>query len=466
MIHSEPQYRVKRLLDFVKESFSSEHKDFTTGSLRKAIFLLAIPMMLEMGMESVFAIVDIFFVSKLGPRAIATVGLTESAMAIIYSIAFGLGMAVTAMVARRVGEKKYEEASRSGAQSIVLALGVSILISITGFFFAEKILLLLGASAATASYGFTFTKILLTGNMVIMLLHLMNGIFRGAGDAAIAMKSLWVANLCNIIFCPLFIQVFGWGIQGAAIATTTGRGIGVCYQLYHLLKGKGIIKMHVKYFIPVISILKSLLNVAVTATLQFIVASASWIAMARIMASFGDKAVSGYTIAIRLLIFFIMPAFGLSNAAATLVGQNLGAQQPERAALSVWKVAKYNAVFMAFVSVLFFFTADFFIGLIASDSETMQTGVKALRIISLGYVFFGIGMVLMNAFNGAGDSRTPTWINLFWFWLFQIPLAYATAIVLHWGPVGVFVAIVVTETLVTITSAIIFQRGKWKLVKI
>lgn len=458
--------KLHTILSFLKESFSSEHKDFTTGSLRKAIFLLAIPMMIEMVAESVFALVDIFFVSQLGPKAIATVGLTEGVMAIIYFIAFGLGMAITAMVARRVGEKNYDAASKAGAQSIMLAITLSIVIGACGFFFPKNILLLMGASKETTAYGFIFTKILISGNVVIMLIHLMNGIFRGAGDAAIAMKSLLLANICNIIFCPLFIKVFGLGIQGAAIATTTGRAIGVCFQLYQLLKGKGIIKMYLKYFLPDVAILKALLSVAVTATLQFIVASASWIAMARIMAGFGDKAVSGYTIAIRLLVFFIMPAFGLSNAAATLVGQNLGAKQPDRAEQSVWKVTKYNAVFMAAVSVFFLLFAEFFVAFITDDVEAIAIGVKALRIISLGYIFFGVGMVMMNAFNGAGDSKTPTWIHLFWFWVFQIPLAYLAAVVLNWGPKGVFIAIVVTETLVTITSLILFKRGKWKLVKI
>jgi putative MATE family efflux protein len=456
----------QRIISFVKESLNSEHKDFTTGSLRKAIFLLAIPMILEMCMESVFAVVDIFFVSKLGPQATTTVGLTESVMTIIYSIAFGLGMATTAMVARRVGEKSYDGASKSGAQSIMLALTVSVCISMIGLFFSKSVLHLMGASDATVAYGSVFTKILLTGNAVIMLLHLMNGIFRGAGNAAIAMKSLWVANICNIILCPLFIMYFGWGIKGAAIATTMGRGIGVCYQFYHLLKGKGIVKLQLKFFLPDTEILKSLLSISVTATLQFIVASASWIAMARIMAGFGDKAVSGYTIAIRLLVFFILPAFALSNAAATLVGQNLGAKQPERAEQSVWLVAKYNAIFMACVTVLFFIGAEFFVSLIAKDPEVIATGTKALRTISLGYIFYGIGMVMMNAFNGAGDSKTPTLVNLFWFWLFQIPLAYLVAVTLRWGSIGVFVCIVVTETLVTITSAILFKRGKWKLVKI
>ncbi len=455
---------VKGIYTFIKESLSSEERDFTTGSIRKAIFLLAIPMILEMSMESVFAVVDIFFVSKLGSHATTTVGLTESVMAIIYSIAFGLGMATTAMVARRVGEKNPEGAAKSAAQSMMLALTISILISLAGLFCSKQILHLMGATNEVIAYGSSFTKILLTGNAVIMLLHLMNGIFRGAGNAAIAMKSLWLANICNIIFCPVLIHYFG--IQGAAIATTAGRGIGVIYQLYQLLKGKGIIKIHMQHFLPDKELLKNLLSIATTATMQFIIASASWIAMAMIMSRIGEKPMAGYTIAIRLIVFFILPAFGLSNAAAALVGQNLGAKQPERAEKSVWMVAKYNAIFMGIVSLFFLIGAEFFIHRFTQETAVVETGVLALRIISLGYIFYGIGMTMMNAFNGAGDSRTPTWVNLFWFWAFQIPIAYWVALVLKWGSIGVFLAIVVTEIAVTLTSVYLFRKGKWKTVKI
>ena len=454
---------------FIKESLgSSEHQDFTTGSIRRAVFLLAIPMILEMCMESVFAVVDIFFVNKLTSNpslASGTVVLTESMITIVYSIAIGLSMAATAMVARRVGEKNPEGAAKAGAQAILLSLLVSVLISIIGFFFAKNILQIMGGTPEMVAYGESYTQIMFAGNAVIMLLFLLNGIFRGAGDAAIAMRSLWLANICNIILCPVFIHYFG--LKGAAIATTVGRGIGVCYQTWNLLKGKGIIKIHLKDFVPDGVVLKSILNVAGTATMQFIVASASWIAMARIMADLGNSnTIAGYGIAIRLIIFFIMPAWGLSNAAATLVGQNLGANLPERAEKSVWKVAKYNAIFMGFVSVLFLFGARFFVGIINTNPEVMKTGVSALRIISLGYIFYGVGMVMMNAFNGAGDSKTPTYINLFWFWLFQIPVAYLVAVVWGMGEMGVFLAIVVTETAVTITSVILFKKGKWKLVKI
>lgn len=452
---------------YIKQSLNGEHLDFTTGSIRKAIFLLAIPMILEMCMESVFAVVDIFFVGKLGPNAIATVGLTESFLTIVYSIAIGLSMAATAMVARRVGEKNYDDASKAGAQALVLCFGVSILVSIVGLFFAKDLLGLVGGNKEVQETGYQFTRIMLGGNIVIMLLFLINGIFRGAGNAAIAMRSLWLANLCNIILCPICIHF--WGLPGAAIANTTGRGIGVCYQLYLLFKGKGgLIKIRRPHFLPDGVVMKSILNVASTATLQFLVGSASWIAMARIIAGFGSNAVAGYTVAIRLLIFFLMPAWGLSNAAATLVGQNLGAKQPERAEQSVWKTAQYNGTFMGIVSLLFIIGAEFFVRLIAKDGnpEVTRTAALALRVVSCGYIFYGVGMVMINAFNGAGDSKTPTWINLFWFWIFQIPFAYLMANVWGLGVMGVFLAIVITETCITVTSVLLFRRGRWKTVKI
>ena len=457
-------FSVRSIVSFIKESLNSEDKDFTTGNLRKAVFLLAIPMILEMCMESVFAVVDIFFVGKLGALATATVGLTESMLTIIYSLGFGISMATTAMVARRIGEKNTKDAAKAGAQSILIAIVLSLIISVVGFFFSKDLLYLMGATKEIAEYGYTYTTIMLVGNIVIMLLFLLNGIFRGAGNAAIAMKSLWVANICNIILCPILIHYYG--IIGAAIATTIGRGLGVIYQLRQLLKGKGLIQLHLQYFKPQITIIKSLLNVTITATMQFIIASASWIAMARIMTSFGNNAIAGYTIAIRLIVFIILQAFGLSNAAATLLGQNLGANQPERAAKSVWKVAKYNAIYMGFVSLLFLFGAEYFVRFITHEPLVIKTAVLALRVITLGYIFYGIGMVMMNAFNGAGDSRTPTIINFFWFWIFQIPVAYFVAIKLNWGEMGIYLSIVITESFVTLTSMYLFKKGKWKLVKI
>lgn len=456
--------RLKFWYSLFKESLNSEHKDFTKGSIRKAIFLLAVPMILEMCMESVFAVVDIFFVSKLGSAAAATVGLTESVLTIIYSLAIGLSMAATAMVARRVGEKNQEAAAEAAAQSLIICLIISLIISIIGLFFAPDILQLVGASTEILQIGSTYVSIMLIGNVVIMLLFLINGIFRGAGNAAIAMKSLWLANLCNIILCPLMIHFYG--LTGAAIATTTGRGIGVLYQLYNLQKGKGLIHLKWAHFKPIKILILSILNIASTGALQFIIASASWIFMAKIISGYGSEAIAGYTIAIRLIIFFLMPAWGLSNAAATLVGQNLGANQLERAEASVWKTAQYNAVFMAVVSILFISAAPFFVGLMSHEPLVIATGSSALRIISFGYLFYGVGMVMMNAFNGAGDSRTPTIINFFWFWVFQIPVAYYLSGSTHFGSNGVFLAIVITETAVAITGTILFRRGRWKTVKI
>ncbi|MEO6637249.1 MAG: MATE family efflux transporter [Ginsengibacter sp.] len=464
MITTYTNKNVWGIFNFIKESLSNKQHDYTSGSIRRTIFLLAIPMILEMCMESVFAVVDIFFVGKLGANATASVGLTESVLAIVYSLAFGLSMGATAVVARRIGEKNNDGAARAGAQAIVLAVVTSILIAFVGILVPKQVLRLMGATPEIVETGFKFTRIMLTGNVVIMLLFLLNGIFRGAGNASIAMRSLWLANACNIILCPLLIHFYG--LNGAAIATTTGRSIGVCYQLWNLLKGKGIIKINLNHFLPDKEVMKNLLNVASTAALQFIIGSASWIAMARIMTDFGSDAVAGYTIAIRWVIFFILPAFGLSNAAATLVGQNLGAGQPLRAEQSVWKTAKYNAIFMACVSALFLFCAEFLVRIITTEPAVVSVAVLALRIISLGYIFYGVGMVMMNAFNGAGDSRTPTWVNLFWFWIFQIPVAYLLAINLHWGPRGVFLAIVVTETCITITSMVLFRRGTWKKVKV
>ena len=455
---------IRGIFNFFKEALSTKEQDFTTGSIRRAIFLLAIPMILEMCMESVFAVVDIFFVGKLGSIATASVGLTESVLAIVYSIAFGLSMGATALISRRVGEKNFEGAAHAGAQAILLTISLAIVISLAGILFPRDILRIMGATEQIVEGGYMFTRIMLTGNIVILLLFLLNGIFRGAGNAAIAMRSLWLANICNIILCPILIHFFG--LIGAAMATTTGRSIGVCYQLWHLLKGKGVVKINFHHFTFDKKVMLSILKVASNATLQFLIGSASWIAMARIMTDFGSDAVAGYTIAIRWIVFFILPAFGLSNAAATLVGQNLGAGQPDRAEKSVWKTAKYNAIFMAGVSALFLFCANFIVEIITTEPPVVEIAVLALRIVSLGYIFYGIGMVMINAFNGAGDSRTPTWINLFWFWVFQIPVAYLIAIVLHWGPKGVFISIVVTETCITITSMILFRRGKWKVIKV
>ncbi len=461
---------VSFLFQFIKDSIKGSQEDFTKGSMRRAVFMLAIPMILEMCMESVFAVVDIFFVGRLGKDAAATVGLTEAFIMIIYSIAIGLSMAATAVVARRVGEKNIEEASKSAMQAVILALICTAIVSVAGFIFAKDILRLLHAPETVLAIGVPYTRTMLSGCIVIIMLFLINGIFRGAGDAGIAMRSLWIANICNIILCPVLIFGLGpipaLGLVGAAVATTTGRGIGVCYQVFHLIKGKGILTIRLRHCAPQIKILKSLINIAITSTLQFLIATASWLFLARIIAGFGSNAIAGYTIALRIIGFFMLPAWGLSNAAATLVGQNLGAKEPDRAEKSVWITAKYNMIFMAVVTVIFFFFARPIVSSINNQHEVVVIAIQALQIISLGYIAYGLGLVLMNAFNGAGDSRTPTYINLAGFWGFQIPLAYTLAIYFNLGPKGVFLAIVIAETVLTIATYLIFKKGFWKNVKI
>ena len=463
--------RIKTFFSLFKQAVSGKEQDYTQGSIRRAVFLLAVPMILEMCMESVFAVVDIFFVGRLGKNeAVSTVVLTESVLTIVYSLAIGLSMAATAMVARRIGEKDPKAAAKAGMQSLMLALLITVIISVAGLFFAPEILKLMGASAETIRIGTNYTRIIYGGSIVIMLLFLINGIFRGAGDASIAMRSLWIANICNIILCPVLIYGVGpipaFGITGAAMATTIGRGIGVLYQLYHLFSGKRVIKIKKQDFVPDWPIIKSISNIAWTGTAQFLIASASWMVLARIMAEFGDPAVAGYGVAIRLIMFFLLPAWGMSNAAATLVGQNLGAQQPERAEQSVWRTAKYNTIFMIFVTLVFLVFAQPIVAFMNKDVTVESYAVSALRIVSLGYIFFGVGMVVTSAFNGAGDTRTPTLINIFGFWLFQVPLAILLALVFKLGPNGVFISIVLAETGITIAGIIIFKKGKWKKIKI
>ncbi|HEY6979007.1 MAG TPA: MATE family efflux transporter [Chitinophagaceae bacterium] len=467
------QNKFSNVFSFIVRAIKGENMDYTTGSIRKAVFMLAIPMILEMLMESVFALVDLFFVGHLehSENTLQTVALTESLLYIVYSVAIGISMAATAVVARRIGEKNEEEAAHSGMQAIWLAIFITIIMSTTGFIFAPDLLRTMGADPLTVSMGTTYTRTMFGGCIVIMMLYLINGIFRGAGDASMAMKSLWVANLCNIVLCPLLINGLGpipaFGLTGAAIATTTGRGIGVCYQVYHFYKGKGIIKIHAHHLKPDFKIIKSVINIASPGTLQFIIGSCSWIFLARLVAETGHSAASaGYQTALRVVIFFILPAWGMSNAAATLVGQNLGAKQTLRAEESVMKTAKYNAVFMALVSLIFLFGASPIISIFTNDEAIKIIAVQALRIIAAGYIFYGIGMVMINAFNGAGDTWTPTWINLFGFWLFQIPLAYVMASSLNMGPTGVFIAIPISETVITIAAYVLFRKGKWKTVAV
>ncbi len=455
----------KRAYLLIRQSLNGAEQDYTKGNIRTAVFLLAIPMILELSLESVFALVDMFFVGKLGENAIATVGLTESVVSLVYSLAIGISTAATAIVARRIGEKNPEAAAHAGAQSLIVSLIGTLLISIIGTVYAGDILSLMGASAEVVAEGTIFTRIMFAGSSAIMFLFLINGIFRGAGDAAMAMKSLWIASFINIILCPILIHFFG--LKGAAIATVTGRSSGVIYQCYHLFKGDGIIKLRWSHFRFDLPIIKTIIKVAWPATLQFIIASGSWIILARLVAETGGTSASaGYQIAIRNVVFFILPAWGLSNAAATLVGQNLGAKQMFRAEESVMLTAKYNAIFMSFVMVLFLFFANPIIRFFSQDEAVVAFGVQALQIMGAGYIFYGIGMVMTQALNGAGDTRTPTIINFICFWLFQIPLAYFLATGIGLRSTGAFIAIPIAETLIALLAWYYFKKGKWKEVKV
>lgn len=459
-------------INIIKSALRGDEYDFTTINLRKAVALLAIPMMLELALESVFAVVDIFFVNKLGVHAASVVGLTESVITLVYSVGIGLSAAATAMVARRVGEKNNEEAAHAAAQSILLGIIASFAIGIPGYVFAGDILRLMGAEPQAIEQGITYTRIMYGFNIAIILLFLINGIFRGAGNASIAMKSLWLANSFNIVLDPLLIFGIGFfpkfGVTGAAIATTIGRSIGVIYQLYHLRKASGTLKLKAHHFKPDMRIIKGLIGIASPATFQFIIASASWIFLASMVAEYGSAASAGYQTAIRMVIFFIMPAWGMSNAVATLVGQNLGAKLPERAEQSVRITIKYNIVFMACVTLLFVFfpytLAKIFIP--AAQTEQLSYAALALQAISSGYIFYGIGMVVTQAFNGAGDTRTPTWVYFFGFWVFQIPFAWLLHKYTSIGVTGVFVAVPTAETLMAIAIFLFFRTGKWKTVQV
>ena len=447
--------------------------DFTKGSIKKGVILLAIPMVLEMMMESVFALVDLYFVGHLenSSYAIQTVGLTESVLTIIYSLAIGISMAATAVVARRIGEKNPEAAAKAGMQSIIIAFAINTVISIFGFIYAKEILLIMGASPEAANYGVNFTRIMMGSSISIMLLFLINGIFRGAGNAAIAMRSLWLANGCNIILCPILINGLGpipaFGLIGAALATSIGRSIGVLYQFYHLFGGSGILKVKLSQFIPDFEQIEAIIKIAAPGVLQFVIASCSWIFLAQLVATTGnDTGSAGYQTALRIMMFFILPAWGLSNAAATLVGQNLGAQQVERAVKSVYTTAKYNVIFMGTIMILCLLMGNQIISFFTNDPAVHKIAVHALQIMSLGYIFYGIGMVLINTFNGAGDTWTPTKVNFFGFWLFQIPLAYLLAKYLKMGPTGVFMAVPIAETAITLTSIVLYRKGKWKTIQV
>lgn len=443
-----------------------EEKNFTSGSINRAIFMLAVPMVLEMIMESLFAVVDVFYVSRVGDRAVTIVGLTESVITIVYATGIGLAMTATAFVARRTGEKKMKEAAYSAGQAIMLAVFISLSISIAGIFFGDDILRLMGASAEVVKEGTPYARIALGSNIIIMLLFLNNAVFRGSGDASRAMRSLWLANLLNIALGPLFIFVFDMGVTGAAVATTIGRSIGVCFQLWMLFSGRSLIKLSVEDLRVKFSLLWEMLKISMGGIGQFLLNSASWIVLMRIVSMFGDNVVAGYTVAVRVIVFTILPSWGLANAAATLVGQNLGAGQPDRAERSVWKAAFYNMLFLTAVAIVFFITAPYILSLFSGNPVVIQHGVSFLRIICPAYILFAYGMVMGQAFNGAGDTRTPTLMNFFCFWIVQVLGAYVMAVVLKMGVNGVYIAIAIANCVFAVIGILLFRRGKWRQVKV
>ena len=427
-------------------------------------------MVLEMTMESVFAIVDIFFVSKLGAETVAVVGITESLMTIIYALGIGIGTAATAIISRRIGEKEPRKASRAAGQAIITGSLVSLLVAVPSLFFYRKILILMGISEESAANYGSFTMIIMGANLVVMLLFINNAIIRSSGDAAISMRVLWFANILNIILDPILIFGLGpipaLGIKGAAIATTTGRGIGVIYQFYLLFHSKHRIKLRISDLIPDWEIIRQLLRLSAGSTGQHLIATSSWIFLVRIVSMFGSQVVAGYTIALRIMFFLLLPSWGISNATATLVGQNLGAGKPDRAERSVWITGYVNIIFLGIIGLILAITPGTFISIFISDPEVISYGSASLRILSYGFIAYGLGMVMVNSLNGAGDTTTPTWINLFCYWLLEIPLAYSLAVYTNLRENGVFIAILVAEIAMTLSALYFFRRGKWKLRKV
>jgi len=458
--------RARRWGGVFREAVMGSQQDFTEGPIGRAIFLLAVPMILEMAMESLFGIINVFWVAHLGAEATATVGLTESLLTLIFAVAMGLSMATTATVARRIGEKDPAGASVASVQSIILGILISVPIGVGGIVYSPQLLRLMGASDGVINAGSGYARIILGGNVVIMLLFLMNAVFRGAGDASISMRVLWMANVVNIVLDPCLIFGLGpfpkLGVTGSAIATTIGRGIGVIFQLWVLLRGQRRVQLGWRQVRVDFPAMFRMVRISLGGMFQFLVATASWLGLVRIVAEFGDAALAGYTVAIRIVVFAILPSWGMSNAAATLVGQNLGAKKPERAERSVWVTGFANMCFLGFVAIVFVVFAEQLIGIFTSDPEVVPYGVSCLRFVSYGYIFYAYGMVMVQAFNGAGDTFTPTVINLCCYWLFQIPLAYTLALPLKFGANGVFMAITVAESLLAVVAVLAFRRGKWK----
>ena len=440
--------------------------DYTQGSIAKATFLLAVPMILEMAMESIFAVVDIFFVAGIGTDAVATVGLTEAVITLLYALSMGLAMGTTALVARRMGEKNPALASISATQALWLAAFVSLVVGICGLLFGEEILLLMGADSGVVAAGSTYTTIMFGGSFTILFLFLNNAIFRGAGDASLAMRTLVLANCINIVLDPCLIYGVGpfpeLGVTGAAVATNIGRGFGVAYGFYYLFKSDNRIQIRWSQLALRGKIIWTILRISFGGVAQMFIATASWVFLMRIVSEFGGTAVAGYTIGVRIMLFIILPAFGLSNAVATLVGQNLGAKLPDRAEATVWKIMQYVSYYMLVTTAIVLLFAEEIISLFTREPAVVVYAVSCLYIFSLGLVFFGISGAVVQAFNGAGDTMTPTWINLFCFWIVQVPLAYLLAITLSVGPEGVFWAVVVSDVLAGIVGVLVFRQGRWK----
>jgi putative MATE family efflux protein len=454
----------------IRESLAGGDQDFTSMRLGEAIFLLAVPMVLEMIMESVFAIADIFFVSRLGSDAVAAVGLTESMMTLVYALAVGFSAGTTAMVSRRIGEKNPEAASRAAAQAILSVMIISVLLAIPGVMYSYELLRLMGASHELAAANHGYTKIMFAGNIVIMLLFVINAAFRSAGDAALSMRVLLIANGINLVLDPLLIFGLGpvpaLGIEGAAIATNIGRGLAVAFQFYVLFRGKMRIKLKIRHFIPDLAIQITLIRLSIGGILQNIIATASWIIMVRIVSVFGSAAVAGYTIGIRIIIFALLPSWGLSNAAATLVGQNLGAGRPDRASRAAWITGFSNMGLLGLVSVIFIAFPGMFIRFFITEPEVLEYGITCLRIVSAGFLFYAMGMVMTQSLNGAGDTYTPTLLNFICFWMIEIPLAWFLALKMGYEVEGVYYAIVVAESTLTLMGIYVFNRGRWKLKKV
>jgi MATE family, multidrug efflux pump len=450
----------------VRDAVRGVPHDYTTGSLNRAIVLLAIPMVLEMVMESLFAVADVFWVSHLGPDAVATVGLTESLLTLVYTAAMGLSIGVAAVVARRIGEKRPEAAAEAAVQGIALGLVVAAIVAVLGISLAPRLLAIMGASPAVTAIGSTYTRTMLGGSATVLLLFLINAIFRGAGDAAIAMRVLWFANAINMTLGPCLIFGVGpfprLGVTGAAIATTIGRGLGVLYQLYRLSRGDARVTVRRPDVVLRPAIMAHLVRLSGSGTFQVFVGTASYVGIVRIISTFGSAAVAGYTIAIRLVIFCLLPSWGLANAAATLVGQSLGAKDPDRAERAVWIAGRYNMIVLGIVGVAFIALAGPIVGLFTQDAAAAPIGVQALRTMSYGFVFYALGMVLSMAFNGAGDTWTPTWINVACFWLLEIPLAYVLARVVLQAPLGAFLAIMIGYSTFALVAVVLFRRGRWK----